>query len=190
MCLSVHRGRGLPASVPDRDPPNRDPLDRDPPRTETPLDRDPLDTDSPRPHGKDRVVRILLECILVVLCDSTLQGQSELSTLPAGWSRAITWIKKDDALYQMFLEFGEMEWLKSGRILEEVGKVDVRELEPELLQVLGDPLGHRVQPSPQVERPVLRDTVERLVGVWKWRNRESSLLRKLCFTVGRSVWSP
>ena len=65
----------------------------------------------------------------------------------------------------MFLELGEMERLKSGCVLEEVGEVDVRELEPELLQVLGDPLGHRVQTAPQVKRPVLRDTVERLVRV-------------------------
>ena len=75
VCHSVHRGGGLPNRDPctetppgqrprwtktslDRDPIlDWDPLDRDP-WTETPLDWDPL-------YGKERVVRILLECILV-----------------------------------------------------------------------------------------------------------------------------
>ena len=58
----------------DRDTP---PPDRDPPgqrllRTEDPLDRDPPDRDPPGTEtspGKQRAVRILLECILVGPCD-------------------------------------------------------------------------------------------------------------------------
>ena len=43
---------------PDKGPPGqRHPPDKDPPQTETSLDRD----------GKERVVRILLECILVII---------------------------------------------------------------------------------------------------------------------------
>ena len=37
--------------------------------TETPLDRDP-------PHGKERVVYILLECILVASCEWIIKGST------------------------------------------------------------------------------------------------------------------
>ena len=57
---SVHGGRGSlsgEGGLPDRDLPGQ----RPPPWTETPsLDRDPL-------YGKERAVRILLECILVIV---------------------------------------------------------------------------------------------------------------------------
>ena len=57
---SVHRRRGLCMMLllSDR-PPRQNPLDRDPPEQRPPLDRDPL-------NGKERAVRILLECILVL----------------------------------------------------------------------------------------------------------------------------
>ena len=46
----------------------RDPPDRDPhPWTENPPDRDPLGRDSSPLYGKERAVRTLLECILVIL---------------------------------------------------------------------------------------------------------------------------
>ena len=52
--------------------PSRESLSAGVSLTETPLDRDPLDRDSPeqRPpplYGKERAVRILLECILVLV---------------------------------------------------------------------------------------------------------------------------
>ena len=72
ICLSTGGGGLLDR---DRDPPDRDHR-TETPWTETPLDKDPLDRD-PRtetssldrdpPYGKERAVRILLECILVLL---------------------------------------------------------------------------------------------------------------------------